>query len=89
MSPSAQHSLEQPKEIIENKKKTVQGATKVQEQVDGEEVLHPDDSSSVLITVLNTNNDEFEHECLDRAVRLLNAHLIHQSTVDHVPGHTY
>jgi len=56
---------------------------------DGEEVLDPDNTSSVLSTVLNTINNEFEHECLDEAVRLLNAHLIRQSTDNHVPGHKY
>jgi len=54
---------------------------------DGEEVLDPANTSSVLNTVLNAINNEFEHECLDEAVRLLNAHPIHQSTDDRVPGH--
>ena len=89
MSPSAQQTSEQLKEIIEDKKKTKQGAREVQEQVDCEEVLDPDNTSSVLSTVLNTMNNQFEHECLEEAVRLLNAHLIHQSTDDHVPGHKY
>jgi hypothetical protein len=56
---------------------------------DGEEVLDPDNTSSVLITVLNTVNNECEHECLDEAVRLLNAHPIHQSIDDCVPSHKY
>jgi hypothetical protein len=56
---------------------------------DGEEVLDPDNNSSVLSTGLNTINNEFEHECLDEAVRLLNAHPIHQSADDRVPGHKY
>jgi len=90
MSPSAQLSSEQLKEIIEDKKKTNQGAREVQEQVeDGEEVLDPDNTSSVLSTVLNTINNEFEHECLDEAVRLLNVYSIRQSTDDRVPGHKY
>jgi len=79
----------QPKEIIEDEKKTDTGAGEVQEQVDGEEVLDPDHSSSVLSIVLNTINNKFEHECLDEAVRLLNAHPIRQSTDDCVPGHKY
>jgi len=90
MSPSAQLTSEQLKEIIEDEKKTDQGSREVQEQVeDDEEVLDPDNTSSVLSTVLNTINNEFEHECLDETVRLLNAHLIPQSTDDRVPGHKY
>ena len=68
---------------------TDKGAREVQEQVDGEENLDPDNTSSVLNPVLNTINNKFEHECLDEAVRLLNAHLICQSTDDCVPGHMY
>jgi len=56
---------------------------------DGKEVLDPDISISVLSTVLNTINNEFDYGCLDEAVRLLNAHPIRQSTEDHVPGHKY
>ena len=90
MSQSAQLTSEQLKEIIENEKKTDQSAREVQEQVeDGEEVLDPDKTNSVLSTVLNTINNEFEHECLDEAVRWLNAHPIRQSTDDRVPAHKY
>ena len=90
MSPSAQLTSEKLKEIIEEEKKTDQGARKVQEQVeDGEEVLDPENTRSVLSTVPNTINDEFEHECLDQAVKLLNVHPIRQSTDDRVPGHKY
>jgi len=90
MSPSAQLTSEQLKEIIEDEKKTDQGAREVQEQVeDGEEVLDSDNTSSVLSTVLNTINNELEHECLDEAVRLLNVHPIRQSADDRVPGHKY
>jgi len=90
MSPCAQLTSEQLKEIIEDEKKTDQGSREVQEQVeDGEEVLDPDNTSSVLSTVLNTINNEFEHKCLDEAVRLLNAHPIRQSTNDRVPGQKY
>jgi hypothetical protein len=90
MSPSAQLTSEQLKEIIEDEMKTDQGSREVQEQVeDGEAVLDPDNTSSVLSTVLNTINNEFEHECLDEAVRLLMAHPICQSTDDRVPGHKY
>ena len=70
--------------------KTNQGSREVQEQVeDGEAVLNPDNTSSVLSTVLNTINNKFEHECLDEAVRLLNAHPIRQPTDYGVPGHKY
>jgi len=80
MSPSAQLTLEQPKEIIEDEIKTDQGAREVQEQVEnGEEVLDPENTSSVSSTVLKSINNEFEYECLDEAVRLLNTHPICQS----------
>ena len=90
MSPSAQLTSEQLKEIIEDEKNTDKDAREVQEQLeDGEEVLDPANTSSVLNTVLSTINNEFEHECLDEAVRLLNAPSIRQSTDDRVPGHMY
>jgi hypothetical protein len=90
MSPATQLTLEPLKEIIEDEKKTDQGAREVQGQVeDGEEVLDPDNTRSVLSTVLNTVNNEFEHECPDEAVRQLNVHPIRQSTDDRVPGHKY
>jgi hypothetical protein len=60
-----------------------------QNQVNGEEALNPDNTSSVLNTVLNTINNEFEQECLDEPETLLNADAIHQSTDDLVPGHKY
>jgi len=56
---------------------------------DGEEVLDPENTSSVLNTVFNTINNEFEHECLGEAVRLLNALPICQLTDDRVPGRKY
>jgi len=69
---------------------TDKGAREVQEQVeDSEEVLDPANMSLVLNMGFNTINNEFEHECLDEAVRLLNAHPICQSTDDRVPGHKY
>jgi len=90
MSPSAQLTSKQLKENIEDEKNTDKGAREVEEQVqDGEEVLNPDNSSSVLNTVVDTINKELEHRCLDEAVRLPNAHPICQSTVDCVPGHKY
>ena len=90
MSPSAQLTSEQLKEIIEDEKNTDKDAREVQEQVeDGEEVLDPANTSSVLNTILSTIKNEFEHECRDEAVRLLNAHSILQSTDDCVPCHKY
>jgi len=89
MSPSAQLTLEQLKEIIEHKKMTDQGAGEVQEHVDGEEVLDPYNNSPELSTVVNTINNKFDHECLGEVVRLLNAHPIHQLTDDWVPGYKY
>jgi len=56
---------------------------------DGEEVLDPDNTRSVLSAVLNTINNEFEHECLDEAIWLLKAHPIRQLIDDRVPGHKY
>lgn len=74
MRPSAQLILEQLEEIIEDLKNTDKGAREIDKQVaDGEEVLNLENISSVLSTLFNTMNKEFEHECLDAAVRLLNA----------------
>jgi hypothetical protein len=56
---------------------------------EGEEVLNPSNTSSILNRVPSTINNEFEHECLDEKIRLLSAHPIHQSTDDWVPGHKY
>jgi len=65
-------------------------AREVQEQVlDGKEVLDPENTSVVLITVLNTIKNEFEHDSLEEAVRLLNECPIRQSPDDRVPGHKY
>jgi len=89
MSPSAQLTSEQLKEIIEDEKKTNQGAREVQEKVDGEQDLDPENMSSVLNTVLNTINNKFEHEGLEEGFRLLNAHLICQSIDDRVACHKY
>jgi hypothetical protein len=89
MSPSAQITMERLKEIIQNETKTDQGATEVQEQVDAKDDLDPENTSSALNTVLNTINNEFEHECLEGVVMLLNAHPIRQSIDDRVPGHKY
>jgi len=79
MSLSTQLTSEQQNEIIEDEMNTNKSAREVQEQVeDGEEVLDPENTSSVPNTVCNTIVNEFEHQCLDKAVRLLNAHPIHQ-----------
>jgi len=90
LSESAQLTLERLKQLIEDKKNTNKGAREVQEQVeDGEEVLDPDNTRSVLNTVLDPIYNEFEHKCLGEVVRLLNAHPIRQSTQYCVPGHRY
>jgi len=90
ISSSTQLTSEQLKVIIEDDQNTDNGARKVQEQVeDGEEVLDPENTSSVLNTVLYTIINQFEHKCLDEAVRLLNTHRIPQSTDHRVPGHKY
>jgi len=71
MSPSAQRTMEQLKEIIENEKNTENGALEDQDQVvDGEKVLDPANTSLGLQSVLSTINSEFEHECLNEAVSL-------------------
>ena len=57
--------------------------------MDGKEDLDPGNSSSVRNTVPNKINNEFEHDCLEEADRLLNDHPIHQSIDDGVPGHKY
>jgi hypothetical protein len=57
--------------------------------MDGEEVFESDNNSSVLKTVLNTFNNEFEHESLDVTVRLRKSTPICQSTDDRIPGHKY
>ena len=56
---------------------------------DGEEDLDPENTNLVLNTVLITIDNELEHQWLDDAVRLLNAHPIHQSIDDCVPDHKY
>jgi len=90
MSPSAQLTSEQLKEIIEDEKNTAKGAREVQGEVeDGEEVLDPANASWALNIVLSTINVEFEHQCLDERARLLNAHPVCLSTDDRVPGHKY
>jgi len=62
MSLSPQLISEQVKEIVEDEKNTDKSESEVQEQLeDGEEVLNPENTSSVQNTVLNTINNEFEH----------------------------
>jgi len=90
MSPSAQLTSEQRKEIIQDEMRTDEGSKEIHEHVeDCKEVLDSDNASSVLSTVLNTISNEFEHNCLDEAVRLLNTHPIRQSPDHRVPGHKY
>jgi hypothetical protein len=87
MSLSAQLILEQLKEFIENDETTDQDAREVQADVNGEEVLDPDNTMSVLCTFFNTINNHFEHKSLDEAVRLLNTLTICQYTGNDVSGH--
>jgi hypothetical protein len=90
MGLSAQMTSKQLKEIIVDEKNKYKSAREVQGQgEDGEGVLDPENTISVLNLVLNTINNEFEHQCLDEAVRLLNARPIHQSPDDHVSGRNY
>jgi hypothetical protein len=85
MIPSAQWTLEQLKEFIDNENNTDKGAGEIQKEVeDSDDVLDPANTCSGLNTVSNTINDESEHECLNKAVRLLNAHPIGQSIDDSV-----
>jgi len=55
-------------------------AWKVSDPVEGcESVIQLDCSMFVLFTVLNTNYNILDPECLNEVIRLLNAHLIGQS----------
>jgi hypothetical protein len=75
---------------MENEKNTDKSAREVLEQVEhGEEVLNPENSSSVLNMVVNSINNEFDHECLNEAFRLLNLRPIRQSPDDRVSGGKY
>jgi phosphosulfolactate synthase (CoM biosynthesis protein A) len=68
---SAQLTSEQLNEIIEYQKNTDKSAREVQEQVEkGEEVLDPENTSSIPNKGLYTINNPFEHDCLDELVRL-------------------
>jgi NurA-like 5'-3' nuclease len=58
--------LKQLQEIIVDKMKTNPGAREVLEQVDGEEVLDPDNVGSELSTLLDTIRSDFEHDVLTR-----------------------
>jgi hypothetical protein len=90
MSTSAQFTSEHLKDIIEDGKNAEKSTREVQEPVeDGEEVLDQENTCAVLKTVGNPINNEFEHQCLDETVRLLNAHPIRQSPDDRVPGCKY
>jgi len=82
MRASAQLTSEQLKEIIKDEKKTNNVSREAEEEMDGEEIFNPDNSGSVLSTVLNPINNAFEHECHNEAVRMLNAHPRHKSSDD-------
>jgi hypothetical protein len=66
MSPSAQLNLDQLKHIIQNERMSNHGAREAQEQVDVEDVLNPENTSSVVSTVLNTINNELNTTVLRR-----------------------
>jgi hypothetical protein len=88
MRPSTQLTSAQLNEMIEDEKNTEKSPREVQTQVeDGEEVLDPANTSLVLNTVLSTIHNKFEPDCLDEAVRPLNAHAGRQSTNDRFPDH--
>jgi len=90
MSPSAQITSEQLKIIIEDERKIDKSARVVVLQVeDGEEVISPDNSGSVLNTVPITINNDLEHEWLEEVVRRLIVHPIHESIADQVRGNNY
>jgi hypothetical protein len=57
--------------------------------VECEEDFDPGNSSLLLNMVFNRINNEYEHEFLDEEIRLLNAHLIRQSTDHRVSGQKY
>ena len=88
MGLSTQLTCDQLREIIMNELNPDKRARELEEQVqDGEEIFNPVNTSSGLNTVLSTIKNTFERECLDEAVRLLNAHSIRQSTDEWVRGH--
>jgi len=72
LSPSAELTFEQLNKIFEDEKQTDRCAWEVEGNIDGQEVLNPDNSSSQSITVLNWISNEFQYECLGEADRLLN-----------------
>jgi len=90
VSISAQLTSEQLKENIEDPKHTDKGTREVQEQVEnGEEVVDPASSRSVLRTVLDSIDKELNHDCLQSAVGLLNTNLICPLDADCVPGNKF
>jgi len=90
MNTSAQHISEQLKEIINVNTKTCNGVRVVQHQVEeGEKLLNPGNTSSILDTVLSTINNKFAPECIAAVVRLLNAHPVCQSKAEWVSAKTH
>jgi len=66
MSLSAQLTSTQLRVVIEDRTNADKSAWEVHEQLkDGEVVLDPENSSSVLIMVVHTINIEFEHKFHD------------------------
>jgi len=76
MSPAAEFSSQQLKEIMEDNRTMDKGAWEIQEQVQhGEEVFDPGNSSSVLRAELITINNRLVSESGEEAVSLPNAWL--------------
>jgi hypothetical protein len=57
--------------------------------VDVQENLDPDNGKLEFNTVPNAYNNQFDHQSLDKVVRLLNADSICHSVDNCVPGHNY
>jgi len=82
--------LELPNKNHEDANKPNKGASAVlEQQEDGEGVLNPDDSSSVLNTVLKLINNKLEYDHHHKVVRLLFANQISRLHPDAVPGNKY
>jgi len=79
MSTLVEHTSEQLNGIIVEEKRMNQCSRVVPKQVDAEEALDPDNSSSVMNSVLNTTDNKFNNKRFLEIVWLRNAHVIWQS----------
>jgi len=79
MSPSVQLSEEQLKEINEDDIMTYQLSREIHKHLDRKEILYLENSHSVLSSVLNSNDNKFQIECLEASIRLMNAYPISES----------